>query len=107
MPTIFVPKETVDGETRVAAVPETVKKLVKAGFTVTVESGAGARAHISDTEFQEAGATVGSDIASMYGAADVVLKLHPPSQEEAGRIKEGTFLASFLFPMRPKEGKAG
>ena len=98
MPTIFVPKETVEGETRVAAVPETVKKLVKAGFSITVEAGAGAGAHISDAEYQEAGATVGPDAASMYGAADVVLKLHPPTQEEAGKIKENALLVSFLFP---------
>ncbi len=103
MPTIFVPKETVEDETRVAAVPETVKKLVKEGFLVTVEAGAGAGAHISDAEYQEAGATVGSDVASMYGAADVILKLHPPTREEAGLIKEGAFLASFLFPFNNPE----
>jgi NAD(P) transhydrogenase subunit alpha len=109
MPTVFVPKEIVPGETRVAAVPETVKKLVKSGFQVTVQSGAGAGAHISDSEFEEAGATVGTDVASMYGAADVVFKHHPPRQNkqagkhEADLMKEGAVLVSFLFPYNNTE----
>ena len=109
MPTVLVPKEIVPGETRVAAVPETVKKLIKSGFQVTVQSGAGAGAHISDSEFEEAGATVGSDVASMYGAADVVFKLHPPHHnEQAGKheadlMKEGAVLVSFLFPYNNTE----
>jgi proton-translocating NAD(P)+ transhydrogenase subunit alpha len=105
MPTLFVPKEIVPGETRVAAVPETVKKLVKAGWTVTVESGAGTGGNFSDQAYRDAGAKVESDLASLYQNTDVVAKLHAPRQNEAtGKhevdlLKPGTLLFSFLFPM--------
>jgi len=105
MPTLFVPKEIVPGETRVAAVPETVKKLIKAGWTVTVESGAGAGCNISDQAYRDAGAQVDGDLAALYQAADVVAKLHAPRQHDAlGKhevelMKPGTVLISFLFPM--------
>jgi NAD(P) transhydrogenase subunit alpha len=98
MATILVPKETVPGETRVAAVPETVKKLAQAGFTVTVQSGAGAAAYHSDESYREAGAAIGPDPAALYREADIVLKLHAPSADEVGMMREGTFLVSFLFP---------
>ena len=99
MPTLFVPKEIVPGETRVAATPETVKKLIKAGWSVTVESGAGAGASISDQGYRDAGANVESDLPGLYQSADVVAKLHPPSKHEVDLLKPGTLLLSFLFPM--------
>src|SRR5262245_51585269 len=104
MPTLFVPKEIVAGETRVAAVPETVKKLVKAGWTVTVESGAGAGGNISDQAYRDAGARVDADLAALYQGADVVAKLHAPRHHDAAGkheidfLKPGTLLISFLFP---------
>lgn len=107
MASIFVPKETYPGETRVAAVPETVKKLIKAGHTVSVETGAGTGSHLSDEAYREAGATVGDDAAKLYGAADVVLKLHAPrkleSRDEADLLKEGSILVSFLYPLTNPE----
>jgi len=103
MPTVFVPKETVSGETRVAAVPETVKKLVKAGFEVVVEAGAGSGSHLADAEYTGAGATTVPDAASGYTKADVVLKLHPPSAEEIERLREKTLLISFLYPFNNKD----
>lgn len=105
MPTLFVPKEILPAETRVAATPETVKKLIKAGWNVTVESGAGAGASISDQGYRDAGATVGSDLPALYQGADVVAKLHAPRRhEQLGKhevdlLKPGTLLLSFLFPM--------
>ena len=105
MPTLFVPKEILPAETRVAATPETVKKLIKAGWNVTVESGAGAGARISDQGYRDAGATVGSDLPALYEGADVVAKLHAPRRhEQLGKhevdlLKPGTLLLSFLFPM--------
>ena len=105
MPSVFVPKEITPGETRVAAVPETVKKLVKAGWQVLVESGAGAGCHLSDQSYRDAGGTVGDDPAALYAQADAVVKVHAPRGHEAGGIheaemlKEGTVLVSFLFPM--------
>ncbi len=98
MSKIFVPKETVPGETRVAAVPETVRKLVKRGFQITVQSGAGLGAYLSDDEFNSAGATLASDAAAAYRAADIVLKLHPPAPDEVAAMGEGTLLLSFLYP---------
>jgi len=105
MPSVFVPKEITPGETRVAAVPETVKKLVKAGWQVLVESGAGAGCHLSDQSYRDAGGTVGDDLAALYAQADAVVKVHAPRGHEAGgtheadMLKEGTVLVSFLFPM--------
>ncbi len=104
MATLFVPRETLPDETRVATIPEAVKRLVKDGFTVTIESGAGMGSSIPDEAYTAAGATVGSDLAALYGAADVVLKLHPPrpheklGKHEAELLKEGSLLVSFLWP---------
>jgi proton-translocating NAD(P)+ transhydrogenase subunit alpha len=109
MPTLFVPKEIVPGETRVAAVPETVKKLIKAGWTVAVEAGAGAGCSISDQSYRDAGATVGTDLPGLYQSADAVAKVHAPRQHDAlGKhevdlLKPGTLLLSFLFPMNNLE----
>ncbi len=96
---IFVPRETVEGETRVAAVPETVKKLIKADVTVQVESGAGAASSLPDAEYEKAGASIAANAASGYGAADVVIRFHPPSDGEIEAMKEGTTLISFVYPM--------
>jgi NAD(P) transhydrogenase subunit alpha len=101
MPHIFIPKEIREGETRVAAVPETVQRLTRDGFAVTVEKGAGVASMISDEALERAGATL-SDDAAVYAAADVVLKLHPPTLEEAARLKEGGILVSHLWPFANK-----
>ena len=81
MPNIFVPKEIRDGETRVAAVQETVQRLTRDGFSVSVQRGAGDRSMISDEVLEKAGATISDDPAGAYAAADIVLKLHPPTLE--------------------------
>jgi NAD(P) transhydrogenase subunit alpha len=82
----------------VAAVPETVQRLIRDGFEVTVERGAGIRSMISDKSLEKAGATLADDAGSAYAAADVVLKLHPPIEEEAAKLKEGNLLVSFIWP---------
>jgi NAD(P) transhydrogenase subunit alpha len=97
MPIVFIPRECQDGETRVAAVPETVQRLIRDGFEVNVERGAGTRSMISDGSLEKAGATL-VDAGSAYAAADVVLKLHPPTEDEAARLKEGSILVSFIWP---------
>jgi len=102
MPILFVPRETSSDETRVAAVPETVKKLTAAGFQMMVESGAGQGCHLTDEEYRTAGAEI-TDAAAGYAKADVVLKLHPPTLEEADRLREGTILVSLLFPYNQAE----
>jgi NAD(P) transhydrogenase subunit alpha len=85
----------------VAAVPETVQRLVRDGFAVAVESGAGAESMISDEVLQKAGATL-SDAAAAYATANIVLKLHPPTLEEADQLEEGVVLISHLWPFANK-----
>lgn len=97
MANIFVPKEIVAEESRVAVVPDTVRRLVKRGFSVCVERDAGVGAFFDSLAYEQAGATL-VDGASGWGAADVVLKLHPPSLDEAASLKSGAVLISLLWP---------
>jgi NAD(P) transhydrogenase subunit alpha len=103
---IGVPKETVEGERRVALVPEVAKKLLGSGFDVVVERGAGAEALIPDEQFVEAGATLSDDGAVVWGA-DVVVKVAPPSGEEIGRLGRGSLLVGFLAPLTNVDGVRG
>src|SRR3954468_9139919 len=98
-----VPQETGEGETRVALVPEVVKKLVGKGLDVRVQPGAGARALIPDEAFAEAGAELSDDVWS----ADVVLKVAPPSSDEIAKLGQGSVLVGFLNPLgAPQNAKA-
>ena len=72
---IAIPKERAPGETRVAASPDAVKKFVAMGFDVVIEKGAGDGASMTDTDYQEAGATLAKDEASALKDADVILKI--------------------------------
>jgi len=92
---VGVPKETAGGERRVSLVPELVPKLIKAGVEVVVESGAGAAAGFLDQAYAEKGARLDSDV---FAAADVLLKVQPPSPEEIGRMKAGAVVIGFLQP---------
>ena len=95
---VFVPKETADDETRVAATPETVKKMAAKGLEVSVQSGAGLRAHVADAEFEEAGASVAADRTAALGAADIVLTVNGLQAAEAQSMKEGAVLVGLLAP---------
>ena len=97
---IGVPKETADGELRVALVPEVVKKLTGQGLEVLVERGAGAGALIPDAAYEEAGASLVDDAWN----ADVVVKVAPPSSAESGRLKSSSVLIGFLAPLTNGEG---
>jgi len=103
---IGVPAEIVPGEQRVAAVPETCAKLVKAGLEVVVESGAGTASFYTDDEYRAAGAAVESDVATVLGGADLVLKVQPPvehpraGRHEADLLKPGAILLTTLYPTR-------
>jgi len=99
---IFFPMETVPGETRVSATPDSVKKFVQLGAEVTVEKGAGEGSSIADAEFTEAGATM-VDAAQGYGDATMVVRLHPPLEGELDSLKAGQTLLSFLYPLGNKE----
>ncbi|MHB8695399.1 MAG: Re/Si-specific NAD(P)(+) transhydrogenase subunit alpha [Solirubrobacteraceae bacterium] len=95
---IGVPKETADGERRVALVPEVVAKLVGQNHQVTVERGAGAGALIPDQQYEEAGAQLVDHPAAAF-AAEIVLKVAPPTAEETARLGSGSVLIGFLQPL--------
>src|SRR5713226_2229737 len=96
---LAVPKETEPGEARVAVVPETVKRVVKKGIEVSVESGAGEGARFPDEEYKEAGATIEHSAQALLSAADVIVKLHRPTAAEIAKIREGAALISPLYPL--------
>ena len=100
---IRIPKESVAGETRVAATPETVAKMVKAGFEVGVEQGAGIAAGITDKDFRDSGAQIIADTQSTFSEADLVLKVGRPSPVEIDSMKQGALLISFLQPFASPE----
>lgn len=102
MAIVLVPRETVPGETRVAASHDTVKRFVKAGLTVEVERGAGEHARISDEEFASAGATLVDADSGRWAAADLVVKVSPPTLEEAAKLKDGGRVLSIVIPAYEK-----
>ena len=93
---IGIPLETVAGETRVAATPETVKKLVGQGHTLLVQHGAGLRAGITDAQFEAAGASL-TDAATALGS-EMVLKVRSPQAEELAQMRSGAVLVGMLDP---------
>lgn len=95
---IAIPAETRAGETRVAATPETVKKLAAAGHAVTVQAGAGAAASYPDADYQNAGATLAADAAAVYADAEIVLKVKAPTDAELAQMRRGTVLVGLLSP---------
>jgi len=106
MAKVFIPRERRPGETRVAATPETVKRMLKQGLEVAVEQGAGTASLFSDAEYEAAGARLVADPAASWESADVVLKVTPPGHfegltgHEAEGLKPGVVLIGFLAPYR-------
>jgi NAD(P) transhydrogenase subunit alpha len=101
--TIGVPRETAAGEKRVATVPEVVEKLIKLGFAVAVESGAGDAANISDDAYRAAGAEIVADAARLWSSSDIIFKVRGPSAAEVGLMREGSTLVSFIWPAQNPE----
>ena len=97
--TIGVPKEIVEGERRVALIPDAVKKYVAAGHTVLVQSRAGLEAAHTDDAYAAAGATVVPDAAAVYGQADLILKIQKPEPEEVALLRKGSTLLAMLQPL--------
>jgi len=97
---ISVPNEVTPGERRVALVPEVVQRLAKAGAEVVVESGAGLRAGYPDSAYTAVGGKVEPDHAAMFTGASIVLKVQPPTVEEAGRIPAGAILVATMNASR-------
>ncbi|WP_304112405.1 Re/Si-specific NAD(P)(+) transhydrogenase subunit alpha [Mycolicibacterium bacteremicum] len=93
---IGIPRESYAGETRVAATPATVANIIKLGYTVLVESGAGVASSFADAAYVEAGATVGSTQEAL--SADVVLKVNAPDDSEIAALRDGATLVSLISP---------
>ena len=102
---VGIPAETHVGETRVAATPETVKKMLASGHVVMVQSGAGNGAHIPDAEFQAVGATL-VDVATLYAQSKVILKVQAPSHSELMQMTRDTVLIGLLSPHRLEQVEA-
>ncbi len=99
---VGVPREVAEGERRVGLVPETVGRLVKDGFEVLVETGAG-RDYNLDANYEDAGATVVEGADEVYGEADVLVKVQSPTEDEIGLLREGQVLICFLNgPLEPE-----
>lgn len=99
---IAVLKELADGEARVAASPETVKKFTALGATMAVEKGAGESAAVADTDYQDMGATIGTR-AAVLKDADIVLAVQGPSPQSLKGIKKGAWLVASLNPFGERE----
>ena len=105
--TIGIPKEIMQGELRVAAIPDTVKKMTAEGAKVLVEKGAGTGAHFADSAYIEAGAAILDDPQTLFAQADVILKVKEPlynakaQQHEADMLRDGQYIIAFLHPAAP------
>ncbi len=100
---IGVPREIFPGEKRVATVPEAVVKLVKLGFAVVVESGAGELAQLSDADYVAAGASIAPTDAELWSGSDIVFKVRAPTPDEVALMHEGQTLIGFLWPAQNPE----
>ncbi|MBV1733278.1 MAG: Re/Si-specific NAD(P)(+) transhydrogenase subunit alpha [Hydrogenophaga sp.] len=100
---IGVPREIFPGEKRVATVPEAVVKLVKLGFAVVVESGAGELAQLSDADYVEAGATIAPTAAELWSGSDIVFKVRAPTPDEVALMHAGQTLIGFIWPAQNPE----
>ncbi len=104
MTTIAVPREIHPGERRVAATPDTVGQLIKLGYAVSVEAGAGAAASFDDDAYRAAGARVVTDTRALWAGADIVVKVRPPAfhpglgVDEAMLVEQGATLIGFVWP---------
>jgi NAD(P) transhydrogenase subunit alpha len=93
---IGVVRESLSGETRVAATPATVTQLIALGYDLTVEAGAGARANLTDEDFATAGALIGT--ADQAWGADIIFKINAPTRDEIARLRDGATLVSLISP---------
>ncbi len=100
---IGIPAETRAGEKRVATVPEIVEKLIKLGFHVSVESGAGDAANFSDDAYRAAGAEIVGDATRLWAESDILFKVTVPSSAEVESMTEGSTLIGFIWPAQNPE----
>ena len=97
---IGIPKEILNGENRIGVTPNTIKDLVKNNFKVLVESNAGAGSFISDKDYEQAGAKIINGSKELYGTADIVVKVNPPSFDEIELLKNESGILSFMQPTK-------
>ena len=101
---VGIPNEVHPGEQRVAATPDTVQKLIKLGFEVAVQSGAGEGAKLDDAAYAEAGASIVEGADALWSGSDIVLKVRAPETDpadgtdECSRLREGGWLISLIQP---------
>ncbi len=95
---IGIPTEIYPDENRVATTPDVAQQLMKLGFEVAIESGAGANASFPDAAYKEAGVTIRKTAKSLYEKADIILKVRAPDLEEIQFLKAGVTLISFIWP---------
>ena len=106
---IAVPKEIFPGENRVALVPDTASKLIKKGFQINVEKGAGLNAGFTDDQYVAAGTKLYDNVSELYSSADIVLKVQRPvenpqtGKHEIELMKEGTLLITFMYSLHYPE----
>jgi NAD(P) transhydrogenase subunit alpha len=98
MANVFIPRESRPGETRVAATPDTVRRMIKLGLEVVVERGAGEGSAFPDADYESAGARLTDDPATAAGAADAVLTVRPPEAGDVSALKPGALLIGLLAP---------
>ncbi|NJN62237.1 MAG: Re/Si-specific NAD(P)(+) transhydrogenase subunit alpha [Coleofasciculaceae cyanobacterium RL_1_1] len=96
---VAVAKEIEAGENRVALIPDVVARLVKQGFEICVESGAGDRAYFTDNEYENAGATIIHDTARLWAEADAIVKVAPPTLREVDQMRSGSITIGFCNPL--------
>jgi len=101
---VGIPTEVHPGERRVAATPDTVQKLIKLGFEVSVQAGAGEGARLDDDAYVQAGATISADVNALWASSDIILKVRGPETDpdngvdECDRLREGGWLISLIQP---------
>lgn len=100
---IGVPKETIEGEKRVALIPESVAKLKQSGNEVIVAEGAGVASGFSDADYSSVGSEVVAGNAAVFGKSEVIVKVREPSVPEVNQMKEGAVLVSFIWPHQSQE----
>ncbi len=103
MPTVFIPRETRPGETRVAATPDSVKRLIKLGMAVEIETNAGRAASFSDAEYRDAGAKIISTVKEGLETADIFAKVNVPTNAEVAMMKAGASVIAHLWPVENLE----
>jgi H+-translocating NAD(P) transhydrogenase subunit alpha len=97
---VGIPRETADGERRVALVPDGVRRLVDGGLDVVFEAGAGSSAGFLDADYEAAGAQI---VPDAFAEADLIAKVQAPSEDETGRLREGQTLVALLQPLTSPE----